>query len=143
MSAVTFTPGSAVTFFGFVLPNAISSSGVVFYVQAAESGYTEDVGIYNSAANLVAHVGGTSGLFNAVGAKSVSWTISPVTFPPGKYWFAVISTCTSSCGKLGGNAMATFQSGGTYSSTGGTLPSSVTLPADSWTIGSAPTLAIH
>lgn len=121
---------------------AVSTSNVTFYVQATESGYTEDVGIYNSIGTLVAHVGGTSGLFNAMGAKTVSWTTSPGSFLPGKYWFAVISTCTSSCGKMGGNATATFQSCGTYSSSGGTLPSFVTLPADSWTIGSVPTFGI-
>ncbi len=135
---------SNVTFFGFVLPNAISSTAIAFNVSTAESGSnTEDVGVYNSAGNLVAHTGGTTGLFSTTGGKNASWTISPITFLPGKYWFAVISTCTSSCGKLGGNAIGTFQAGGTFSASGGTLPSSVTLPSDSWTVGSVPTFAIH
>jgi hypothetical protein len=152
-ASVTLSGGNVAQLYGVVLPYYLSTSEVDYDVQTGDTGsYSYDIGFYNSSGTLVIHTGNishtnfTSGLHDGV-----PWT-SAATLPPGKYYFAITTSCTSSCSttaaKLSGTSAAqylTFQSGGTVSvSSGGTLNGPVTLPADTWTAsGFLPGLGVH
>jgi hypothetical protein len=101
---------------------------------------TYDLGIYNGTGTLVAHTGAiAASTAMTAGAHSVNWTgTNPKTLQPAKYYLAITTSCTTACATLSGDgssAVVTFQSAGlvTTSGTQGTLDSSITAPADSYT----------
>ena len=123
--------------FGVVLPYAVSTTQLSYYVQAADnSANLYDLGIYDSSGTLKAHTGAIAGttLAPSTGWKTLNWSGS-TTLLPGRYLLAITSSCTSSCATfLGANANGiTFQGSNVDLSiaSGGTCPGSVSWPADS------------
>jgi hypothetical protein len=116
-----------------------------------------DVGIYSGtsggACTQVAHTGPTAGTtFSPTAStwKTLSWTGGAVTLQPGRYYLAYTTSCTSSCTTLGGDSAGmTFagSSGGANSNvsvpSGGTLPATLTCPADGYATTSMPNWAIN
>lgn len=109
---------------------------------------TYDIGLYNSAGALVAHVGTTAGttFASATGWKTLNWA-APATIKQGKYYLAITTNCTSSCAVLVGSSTGvgiTFAGAVQESvATGGLLPATITIPADSYTTTTIPTWSIQ
>jgi hypothetical protein len=141
-SATAFnTTGTKIELWGVTLQFPLNTSTLSYNVSAADTTTnTYDLGIYNSSGTLVAHMGAIAGSTAMVaGAHSVSWSgTNPKTLQPGKYYLAITTSCTSSCATLSGDgsgAVVTFLSAGTVTTSGtqGTLDSSISVPADSYT----------
>jgi hypothetical protein len=141
-SATAFnTAGTKIELWGVTLQFPLNTSTLSYNVSASDTTTnTYDLGIYNSSGTLVAHTGAIAGSTAMVaGAHSVSWSgTNPRTLQPGKYYLAVTTSCTSSCATLSGDgsgAVVTFLSAGTVTTSGtqGTLDSSISVPADSYT----------
>lgn len=138
---------TTIQLWGFSLPNAVTTSAVVFNANTPDNtANLYDLGIYDGAGNRMVHTGATAGstLFGSTsGSKTASWS-SSATLTPGKYYFATATNCTSACAVLGGTSTGTFASaasGGT--ATGGALPTTVTPPADSWAVANIPLVLVH
>jgi len=135
------TTGTKIEIWGVTLQFPVNTSTLSYNVSGADTtSNTYDLGIYNSAGTLVAHTGAIAGSTAMVaGAHSVSWAgTNPKTLQPGKYYLATTTSCTTSCATLSGDgssAVVTFLSAGTVTTGGtqGTLDSSITPPADSYT----------
>ena len=143
----TNTTGTAISFsstankvelWGVVLTFPLTTTQVTYDVSTVDNtSSTYDIGVLNSAGNVVAHIGSTAGTTFApsLGYKTLSWTAS-ATLQPGKYYLAITSSCTSTCAQIYGGSSAgfTFLGGtsGTVESvtTGGTLNNGITIPAD-------------
>ncbi|MGH9511919.1 MAG: hypothetical protein ACRD2U_07255 [Terriglobales bacterium] len=149
-STVNFTAtANKAALWGIVLSCNLSTTQVTYDVTTADNtANTYDIGIVNSAGTVVAHIGSTAGTAFAAstGWKTLSWA-SGAQLPPGKYYAALSTNCTTACAVLeGGNSGA----GLTYAAnipesvtTGGTLPATITVPADAYTVTTIPTFAIH
>jgi len=116
-----------------------------------------DIGIYSGtgggSCTQVAHTGPTAGTtFSPTAStwKTLSWTGGAVTLQPGRYYMAYTTSCTTGCTTIGGDSAGmTFagSSGGANSNvsvgSGGTLPATVTCPADSYATTAMPNWAIN
>jgi hypothetical protein len=96
----------------------------------------------------MAHLGSTAGTTFApsTGWKTLSWATSN-TLKQGKYYLAITTSCTTACAALIGSSTGvgfTFAGAVQESVTaGGTLPSSITIPADSYTATTIPTWSVQ
>jgi hypothetical protein len=149
-STVTFS-GSAnkASLWGVVLYCALATTQITYDVSTADNtANTYDLGIVNSSGTVVAHIGATAGTTFApsAGWKTLSWAAS-ATLPPGKYYLAVTSSCTSSCAVLeGGSSGVGFTFAGNIPenvTTGGTLPATITTPSDAYTATTIPVWSVH
>ncbi len=156
----TNTIGTAISFsstanktevWGVVLTFPLTTTQVTYDVSTADNtSNTYDIGVLNSAGNVVAHIGSTAGTAFAAstGYKTLSWTAS-ATLQPGKYYLAITSSCTSSCAQIYGGTSAGFTflggSSGTAESVtaGGTLNNGITIPADNPTEATIMAWEIH
>ena len=127
----------------------LTTTQVTYNVQTADNTANNyDIGLYNSSGTLVAHLGSTAGTSFAAstGWKILSWSAA-ATIKQGKYYLAITTNCSSSCAVLIGSSTGvgfTFAGAVQESVTaGGTLPNSVTIPADSYTATTIPTWSIQ
>jgi hypothetical protein len=108
------------------------------------------IGSSGGTGTLVATTASTAGTTFAAstGIKHIAWNASNVTVPAGRIYIALTSNCASTCAAL----LGTSGTGVTWAAnvqlsvtTGGAaLPSSVTLPADSFSSGaSIPALIVY
>ena len=149
-STVNFTTtANKAALWGVVLYCNLATTQVTYDVTTADNtANTYDIGIVNSAGAVVAHIGPTAGTSFAAstGWKTLNWAAS-AQLPPGKYYVALSTNCTTSCAVLeGGNSGAGLTFAGNVSenvTSGGTLPASVTVPGDSYTATTVPTLSVH
>jgi hypothetical protein len=106
-----------------------------------------DLGIFSNAGSLVADLGALSGTSFAPskGFHTLNWQQGSVTLSPGRYYFALTTSCSATCSSLGASSLfvsfAVDASAG--ASSGGTLPASITPPADRWAAGNQPVIVIH
>jgi hypothetical protein len=116
-------------------------------ITADNTAHGYDIGIFNSAGNLVLHTGATAGTIFAPSAAfhTLAWIEGSASLTPGKYYLAFTTNCSSSCATVGATttyvSFAVNASAG--ASVGGALPSSFTPPADAWNTGSQPTIVVH
>jgi len=152
-NSLSLTGGTVAQLYGFVLPYYLSTSTVSYNITTGDTGgYSYDIGFYDAGGNLKVHTGNKAASFFSTGFHDgVAWT-SAATLAPGKYYFAITTSCTASCASTAAKMSTTtptlgmtFQSGGTVGVTaGGTLNGSVTLPSDTYTAsGALPALAVH
>lgn len=149
-STVSFsTTANKASLWGVVLYCNLTTTQVTYDVTTADNtSNTYDIGLINSSGTVVAHIGSTAGTTFAptTGWRTVSWTAS-TQLPPGKYYVALTTSCSSSCAVLeGGNSGAGFTFAGNVSESvtaGGTLPASVTVPGDSYTASTIPAFSVH
>src|SRR3989449_2804060 len=127
----------------------LTTTQVTYNVQTADNTANNyDIGLYNSAGTLVAHLGSTAGTSFApsTGWKALRWTAA-ATIKQGKYYLAITTNCSSSCAVLIGSSTGvgfTFAGAVQESvATGGTLPNSITIPGDSYTATTIPTWSIQ
>jgi len=128
---------------------ALTTTQVVYNVSTADNtANTYDIGLYNTAGTLVAHLGAKAGTTFApsTGWKTLSWAAS-ATIKQGKYYLAITTNCTTSCAVLIGSSTGvgfTFAGGISESVTsGGTLPATITIPSDSYTATTVPTWSVQ
>lgn len=149
-STVNFTTTTnKASVWGVVLYCNLLTTQITYDVTTADNtANTYDIGIMNSSGTVVAHIGSTAGTTFApsTGWKTLSWT-SSAQMPPGKYYVALTTNCTTACSVLeGGNSGAglTYAGNITESVTaGGTLPATITVPPDSYTATTIPTFSLH
>jgi hypothetical protein len=107
-------------------------------------------GVSGGTGTLIASTASTAGTTFAPsgGIKHIAWNASNVTVPTGRVYIALTSNCASSCAAL----LGTPGTGVTYitntavgvTTGGAALPSTVTLPADSFSSGaSIPALIVY
>jgi hypothetical protein len=149
-STVSFSgTANKASLWGVVLSCTLATTQITYNVSTADnSANTYDLGIVNSSGTVVAHIGSTAGTTFApsTGWKTLSWTAS-ATLPPGKYYVAITSSCTSSCAVLEGGSSGvglTFAGNQAESvTTGGTLPGTITTPSDAYTATTIPAWSVH
>lgn len=141
------TPTSGATLnrasvWGVNLPEPCTTTKITYDVITGDtSGGTYDLGLYTYAGVLAAHIGNTaaSTSFTATGIHTVNWT-GTVLLQAGKYYLAITCSATTLCATFGGASSngATFISNTLVTvSSGGTLSTPITPPADSMSYGSA------
>ena len=156
----TYTTGTAISvsstankaeLWGVALTFPLSTTQVTYFVSTADNtSNTYDIGVLNSAGNIVAHIGNTAGTTFApsVGWRTLNWATS-ATLQPGKYYLAITSSCTSTCAQVYGGSSAGFTFLGGSSGTavsvtaGGTLNNGITIPADNPTEATVMAWEIH
>ncbi|MGH9503679.1 MAG: hypothetical protein ACRD20_12580 [Terriglobales bacterium] len=145
------TTANVAKLYGVVYGSAtpLAMTQVTYNVQTADNtSNTYDIGLYSSSGVLLAHIGSTAGTTFAPspGWKNLNWT-SASTLKQGKYYLAITTSCASSCAALIGSSTGvglTFAGAVQESVTaGGTLPSSITIPADAYTATTIPTWSIQ
>jgi hypothetical protein len=122
--------------YGFTLPMTVTTSKVVYRVgtTADNSTNTYEIGIYNGSGTLVAHVqaAGTTFCPAATTMKTQNWTEGTVTLPPGKYYEAIVTSCSSACATFTSSqgSTTTFYSNSIFTQnvSGSTLGATVTAP---------------
>jgi hypothetical protein len=133
---------------GFLLPYSVTTATVIYDVTTADNTANQyDIGIFNDAGALVLHLSPTAGTKFAPSAAfhTLAWAEGATNLPPGRYYLGLTTNCSSKCAAIGAAAnnvsFAIDASAG--KSTGGGLPSTITLPADAWSSGDQPTVVIE
>jgi hypothetical protein len=135
-------PGAAnkAAIYGVVLTFPVTTTQVTYYVTTADrSANTYDIGLYDNRGHLKVHTGPVAGsTAMTAGAHTALWTAT-ATLQPGRYYLAIASSCTTSCGQMA----ATNENGVTFLnnyeinvSVGGTLNGGITPPGDTFSFGS-------
>jgi len=141
------TSANTAAVFGFVLPTTVTTSKVTYRVgsTADNTANTYEIGIYNGSGTLVAHYQAAGSTFcPATGVtKTQNWAEGGVTLTPGKYYEAIVSSCTSGCATFtsANGTATTFYSNSAFTQgvSGSTLGSSVTAPgAGNESFGASP-----
>jgi hypothetical protein len=143
------TGTNKVKLWGVVLTFPLTTTMVTYNVATVDNSVNlYDLGIYDTAGNLLTHTGAIAGStsMNGSGAHTVGWPT--VTLQPGKYYIGFTTNCTTTCGAITGdnsNLDLTFANGVTATVTsGGTLNTGIALPADNYVVnGSLPALWIR
>ena len=135
--ATPFTPAGNLTLVSstvyitpLVVPGTLDVNQIRYRVTTGVSGITGDVGLYDSAGNLVLSGGASSANFTTVGAKVVAVSGAPVTVQPGQYYLAL--SCNGAPAVRGNNLQAASAGvvprlGTIALGAGTTLPSSIVL----------------
>lgn len=141
----TFPAAGSAKVIGFLVPVAVTTSKVVYYVglTADNTSNTYEIGVYNAAGTLVLHyqAAGTSFAPTATTVTRQSWSEGTVTLPPGKYYEAITTSCSSSCATFTASPSETisFYSNGAMSVTSNTLATSITAPGSGYeSFGASP-----
>ncbi len=130
------TAANTASVYGFTVPVTLTTAKVLYRVgsTADNTANTYEIGIYNGSGALVAHVqaAGTTFCPTTGATKSQSWTEGTVTLSPGKYYLALVSSCTASCATFttGNATVTTFYSNSAFTQnvSGNMLGSSITAP---------------
>ena len=140
---------------GVYNPYPCVTNNVVYVVGTADnSSNNYALGLYSGTSGgtgtLIATTASTAGSVFAptTGIKHMAWTASNVTVPAGRIYIALTSNCPSTCAALAGTSgtgvtwVANTQVNVTAG--GAALPSTVTLPVDSFSSGaSIPALIVY
>jgi hypothetical protein len=120
---------------------------------ADNSGNLYDLGLYGpcvpaqTGCPLAVHLGATAGTSFASGTGLQGTTLIPTVaiILPGNYYIAATTNCASTCATLAtGPAQMQIVSGNSATaSSGGVLPATITIPAQSITTASLPQTGIH
>jgi hypothetical protein len=133
---------------GFLLPYAVTTTQITYEVITADNTANEyDIGIYNTSGKLLVGIGATKGttFASSTGFRTLLWTQGSTGLAAGEYYLALTTNCASACAQIaaatGNVSFAVDVSAG--ASTGGALPSTMTVPAQVWATGNQPTAVIH
>jgi hypothetical protein len=129
------------------IPYQLTTSSWEYSVSTADNnsgaGHKYDIGLYNTAGQLLFHTGALDGttLFpSTTSPKSVNWTVANNTIPSAFYVIAYTTDCASACAVFSGTGTTYFPYATTLSSTStsGVLPNTLTFGADSFSNTNAP-----
>jgi len=133
---------------GFLVPYAVTTTQITYEVITADNTANEyDIGIYNTSGKLLVGIGATKGttFASSTGFRTLLWTQGSTGLAAGEYYLALTTNCASACAQIaaatGNVSFAVDVSAG--ASTGGALPSTMTVPAQVWAMGNQPTAVIH
>jgi hypothetical protein len=133
---------------GFLLPYNVTTTQITYDVTTADNTANDyDIGLFDNSGNLVADIGPTPGTTFAPSKtfRTLPWTEGSTSLAAGRYYLAFTTSCSSKCAQVA--AAATYVSFAVNvsagASAGGALPSSVTLPPDTWATGNQPTIVIQ
>lgn len=133
---------------GFLLPYNVTTTKITYDVTTADDTANDyDIGVFDNSGNLVVNIGPTPGTTFAPSKifKSTAWTQGSTNLQAGRYYLAFTTNCASKCAQIA--AAATFVSyavdASAGASVGGSLPSTITPPADNWNTGDQPTIVIQ
>jgi hypothetical protein len=133
---------------GFLLPYSVTTTQITYEVITADNTANEyDIGIYNTSGKLLVGIGATKGttFASSTGFRTLLWTQGSTGLAAGEYYLALTTNCASACAQIaaatGNVSFAVDVSAG--ASTGGALPSTMTVPAQVWAMGNQPTAVIH
>ena len=134
----TISAANAIKTWGIYLDKTLTVGSFCWFVSTADNtANLYDYGIYDNAGNLKGHLGATAGTtFSPNNGFQCHATSAGFTLVPGRYYIAETSNCAATCAQLGGpGAYASFNTNTTVvtTSTGGTLPATMTPAADVWT----------
>jgi len=154
-SGNAFTGTNKAIVWGVYNPYPCVTNNVAYVVGTADNTSNNyALGLYSGTSGgtgaLVATTASTAGttFASSTGIKHIAWSASNVTVPAGRIYIALTSNCASTCAAL----LGTPGSGVTWAAnvqvnvtTGGAaLPSTVTLPSDSFSSGaSIPALIVY
>jgi hypothetical protein len=160
--AVAFPSANTIKLVGTETLAMVNTSTLTFYLATADTntGHHYDIGLYSgtpgTTATLVVHLAsGSTGVNLNSTANSITnltWATANTLIPPGRYYIALTTDCSSSCATIGGGPSGSgtqfsFDStASTGTSASGVLPSGVsapTLPSDSWTAPVIPAIVIR
>ena len=116
-----------IALYPFNLPYPLLVTDIIVRILAADGSNNSDIGIYDAAGNLVAHVGAQH--ISSTGVISFSIPGGPIIIGPGLYFLAFTSAATNlewAVGSDGGSTNITTLGTSTTSS-GGALPSTITI----------------
>jgi hypothetical protein len=133
---------------GFLLPYDVTTKQITYDVTTADNTPNQyDIGIFDSAGDLLVDTGPTAGTTFAPSAafRSLAWTQASMHLAAGRYYLGFTTNCVSSCAAIGAApayiSFATNAPAG--ATTGGALLPKLTAPTDSWNTGNQPTIVIH
>ncbi|MGB8472345.1 MAG: hypothetical protein WCD71_19450 [Candidatus Sulfotelmatobacter sp.] len=133
---------------GFLLPYAVTTTQLTYDVTIVDNTANDyDIGIYNTSGKLLVDTGATPGTTFAAsnGFHTLLWTQGSTGLAAGEYYLALTTNCASACAQIaaavGNVSFAVDVSAG--ASTGGALPSTMTVPAQVWASGNQPMAVIH
>ena len=139
---------NATKLWGFLLPYNVTTTEITYDVMNADNTANNyDIGIFDGSGNLVVDIGPTPGTTFAPvkNFQTLKWAQGSTSLLAGRYYIAFTTNCSSLCAKLAAAAtyvsFAINVSAGT--SQGGTLPSAITPPADTWGTGTQPTVVLQ
>lgn len=133
---------------GFLLPYSVTTTKITYDITTVDkTANNYDIGIFDSAGNLVLNIGPTPGtsFASSVAFKTLPWTQGSTALSPGRYYLAFTTNCASACAKIAASASFvsfTFNASAGATS-GGALPGTITPPADVWIAGTQPTVVIQ
>lgn len=122
------TPGQNHLFINaFFLPVAVTFSKLSIYCQTGDASANSDWGLYNNSGALIANVGPTAtSSFNAVTANALQGS---QTIQAGTWWFAVTTSGTTLSVDADNTHLWPYSNTSFGTSSGGTLPNSISIPA--------------
>ena len=133
---------------GFLLPYPVTTTQITYQVTTADNTANEyDIGIYNTSGTLLVDIGATPGTSFAASTAfhTLLWTQGSTGLAAGEYYLGMTTNCASACAQIaaatGAVSFAVNVSAG--ASTGGALPSTMTVPAQAWATGNQPTAVIR
>lgn len=125
------TVANTLVLYGISFPAAVRFGHIVINLITGDNANNSDVGFYSAAGALLAHVGAQH--FNFTGNSSIAVVGGAVAIGPGRAYFATTSVGTvatiANSNDAGSPSMFLNQAN-FGSSTGGSLPASITPPAD-------------
>jgi hypothetical protein len=133
---------------GFLLPYPVTTTQITYQVITADNtAHDYDIGIYNTSGKLLVNIGATPGTaFAAAGAfHTLAWTQGATGLAAGQYYLALTTNCASGCAQIAAapNNVSFAVNVSAGASTGGALPTTITVPAQVWAMGNQPTVVIH
>jgi len=132
---------------GFTLPVTVTTAKVLYFVgsTADNSPNTYEIGIYNARGKLMAHAQAPGTMFcpSPEAMKMQRWVEGTVSLPPGRYYEAIVSSCTSRCATFtsANEAVTTFynNTGFTQNVRSSTLGTSIASPGGGYeSFGASP-----
>ncbi|MGA9543019.1 MAG: hypothetical protein WBQ85_05600 [Candidatus Sulfotelmatobacter sp.] len=133
---------------GLLLPYPVTTTQITYSITTADDTANEyDIGIYNTSGTLLVDIGATPGTSFAAstGFHTLLWTQGSTGLAAGEYYLGMTTNCASACAQIAAAAgtvsFAVNVSAG--ASTGGALPSTMTVPAQAWATGNQPTAVIR
>ena len=115
-----------VQLFGFELPTPVTLTHITVNISNADGSNLYDLGIYDASGNLLAHIG-PQHLPN-IGDQTFAVVGSPIALPQGKKLFAWTGNAGGAQFNCNQTCYNWLSDGSSVASTGGTLPSTITVP---------------
>lgn len=145
--AITGPTQNATKLWGFIPPQNITFTTISYSVTttADNTANLYDIGILDSAGNIVAHSGATAGttFSPATGAKNIAMLATATLIAGNKYYIAWTTNAASSPASLGGQQAGSFLVNGAGATTSGGILAAGSPPADAYSIGNFPGITLH